>query len=39
MNESVMTASFAGHQPSLPDDRVLDNLVHIWTTAIYREGL
>jgi TetR/AcrR family transcriptional regulator, ethionamide resistance regulator len=39
MNESVMTASFAGHQPSLPDDRVLDNLVHIWTTSIYREGL
>ena len=35
MNESVMTATFAGHQPSLPDDRVLDNLVHIWTTSIY----
>ncbi|MGZ8802578.1 MAG: TetR/AcrR family transcriptional regulator [Mycobacterium sp.] len=35
MNESVMTASFAGHQPSLPDHRVLDNLVHIWTTSIY----
>lgn len=35
MNESVMTASFAGHQPALPDDRVLDNLVHIWTTSIY----
>jgi AcrR family transcriptional regulator len=39
LNESVMTASFAGHQPSLPDDRVLDNLVHIWTTSIYGEGL
>ena len=37
MNESVMTASFAGHQPSLSDDRVLDNLVHIWTTSIYGE--
>lgn len=35
MNESVMTASFAGHQPALADDRVLDNLVHIWTTSIY----
>ncbi|MGB0961777.1 MAG: TetR/AcrR family transcriptional regulator [Mycobacterium sp.] len=35
MNESVMTATFAGHQPSIPDDRVLDNLVHIWTTSIY----
>ena len=39
LNESVMTASFAGHQPSLPDDRVLDNLVHIWTTSIYGQGL
>lgn len=38
LNESVMTASFAGHQPSLPDDRVLDNLVHIWTTSIYGES-
>lgn len=37
MNESVMTASFAGHQPALPDDRVLDSLVHIWTTSIYGE--
>ena len=35
MNESVMTASFAGHQPALADDRVLDNLVHIWTASIY----
>jgi AcrR family transcriptional regulator len=35
MNESVMTASFAGHQPALADDRVLDNLVHVWTTSIY----
>lgn len=35
MNESVMTAAFAGHQPSIPDHRVLDNLVHIWTTSIY----
>ncbi len=30
-----MTSSFAGQQPSLPDDRVLDNLVHIWVTSIY----
>ncbi len=35
MNESVMTAAFAGHKPSIPDHRVLDNLVHIWTTSIY----
>ncbi len=38
MNESVMTAAFAGHQPSIPDHRVLDNLVHIWTTSIYGEA-
>ncbi|BBX67734.1 TetR/AcrR family transcriptional regulator [Mycolicibacterium psychrotolerans] len=35
MNESVMAAAFVGHQPSIPDHRVLDNLVHIWTSAIY----
>lgn len=37
MNESVMAATFAGHQPSIPDSRVLDNLVHVWTTSIYGE--
>jgi TetR/AcrR family transcriptional regulator, ethionamide resistance regulator len=35
MNESVMTASFAGQQPALPESQVLDSLVHIWTTSIY----
>ncbi len=35
MNEAVMVSSFGGHQPALPDDRVLDNLVHVWTTSIY----
>ncbi len=35
MNEAVMVSSFAGHEPALPDDRLLDNLVHIWTTSIY----
>ena len=35
MNESVMTAAFAGHQPSIPDRQVLDNLVHIWMASIY----
>lgn len=35
LNESVMTASFAGQTPALPVDRVLDNLVHIWLNAIY----
>jgi AcrR family transcriptional regulator len=35
LNEAVMTASFAGQTPALPDERVLDNLVHIWLNAIY----
>ncbi len=35
MNESVMAATFAGQQPAIPDHRVLDNLVHVWTTSIY----
>jgi TetR/AcrR family transcriptional regulator, ethionamide resistance regulator len=33
----VMISAFAGHKPGLPDDRVLDNLVHIWLNAIYGE--
>jgi TetR/AcrR family transcriptional regulator, ethionamide resistance regulator len=35
LNEAVMTASFAGQTPALPDERVLDNLVHIWLNTIY----
>lgn len=35
LNEAVMTASFAGQKPALPDDRVMDNLVHIWINAVY----
>lgn len=38
MNEAVMVSSFIGHQPALPDDRVLDNLVHVWVTSIYGES-
>ncbi|MCH9728844.1 MAG: TetR/AcrR family transcriptional regulator [Actinomycetia bacterium] len=39
MNEAVMAAAFAGHQPAIPDHRVLDNLAHIWTTSIYGDTL
>ena len=35
LNEAVMTASFAGQKPGLAEERVLDNLVHIWLNAIY----
>jgi AcrR family transcriptional regulator len=38
MNEAVMTSSIVGNQPSLPADRLLDTLVHIWSTSIYGEG-
>lgn len=38
MNESVMTSSFAGYQPSVPDERILDTLVHIWLKAIYGDA-
>lgn len=35
MNERVLLASFAAEQPSIPEGRVLDTLVHIWITCIY----
>ncbi len=35
MNERVQYASFAGEEPALPDDRVIDVLVEIWLRAIY----
>ncbi|MGE0216713.1 TetR/AcrR family transcriptional regulator [Mycolicibacterium sp.] len=38
LNEAVMTASFAGQRPALPDERVMDNLVHIWLAAIYGDS-
>jgi AcrR family transcriptional regulator len=37
MNERAMFASYAGEQPSVPADHVLDTLVHIWVTSIYGE--
>ncbi|MEZ0339466.1 TetR/AcrR family transcriptional regulator [Mycobacterium sp. pV006] len=38
LNEAVMTASFAGQRPAVPDERVLDNLVHIWMNAVYGDA-
>lgn len=38
MNERTLFASFAGERPSVPEARVLDTLVHIWTTSIYGEA-
>jgi AcrR family transcriptional regulator len=38
MNERALFASFAAEQPSVPEARVLDTLVHIWITSIYGEA-
>jgi TetR/AcrR family transcriptional regulator, ethionamide resistance regulator len=35
MNERVQYASFAGEQPALADERVIDVLVDIWLRTIY----
>ena len=38
LNEKVMLTSFAGERPSVPDDQLLDTLVHIWVSSIYGDG-
>ena len=35
MNERVLIASFSAETPAVPEDRVLDTLVHTWITTIY----
>jgi AcrR family transcriptional regulator len=35
MNERVLMAAFANERPAVPEDHVLDTLVHIWITTIY----
>jgi AcrR family transcriptional regulator len=37
LNEKVMLASFADDLPSVPKERLLETLVHIWVTSIYGE--
>lgn len=37
MNERALFSSFAVEQPSVPEERVLDTLVHIWVSSIYGE--
>lgn len=37
LNEKVMLTSFAQERPSVPDEQLLDTLVHIWVTSIYNE--
>jgi len=38
LNEKVMLSSFAGDRPSVPRERLLETLVHIWVTSIYGES-
>jgi TetR/AcrR family transcriptional regulator, ethionamide resistance regulator len=39
LNEKVMLTSFACDHPSVPRERVLETLVHIWVTSIYGDAL
>ena len=38
MNERVLIAAFADERPAVPENHVLDTLVHIWITTIYGEA-
>jgi AcrR family transcriptional regulator len=35
MNEGVLFSTFAGEQPSIPENDVIDTLTHIWLHAVY----
>jgi TetR/AcrR family transcriptional regulator, ethionamide resistance regulator len=37
LNEKVMLSSFAGDSPSVPNERLLETLVHIWVASVYGE--
>ena len=38
LNEKIMLTSFEQEVPSVPADRLLDTLTHIWLTSIYGNG-
>jgi len=31
-----MAATFTAEEPAIPEDRVIDTLVHIWLASIYQ---
>ncbi|MGO9929360.1 MAG: TetR/AcrR family transcriptional regulator [Mycobacterium sp.] len=35
LSERVMAATFTAEEPAIPEDRVIDTLVHIWLASIY----
>jgi TetR/AcrR family transcriptional regulator, ethionamide resistance regulator len=39
LNEKLMLSSFADDRPSVPKERLLETLVHIWVTSIYGESV
>ncbi len=38
LSERVMAATFTSEEPTIPEDRVIDTLVHIWLASIYENG-
>jgi AcrR family transcriptional regulator len=38
LNEKIMLTSFADDCPSVPDERLVETLVHIWVSSIYGEA-
>ncbi|CQD12119.1 TetR family transcriptional regulator [Mycobacterium lentiflavum] len=39
LSERVMAATFTSEEPAIPEDRVIDTLVHIWLASIYEDGI
>jgi TetR/AcrR family transcriptional regulator, ethionamide resistance regulator len=37
LSERLMTATFTTEEPAIPEDRVIDTLVHIWLASIYAD--
>ena len=37
LSERVMAATFTAEEASIPEDRVIDTLVHIWLASIYED--
>ena len=33
-----MAATFTSEEPAIPEERVIDTLVHIWLASIYEDG-
>jgi TetR/AcrR family transcriptional regulator, ethionamide resistance regulator len=36
LSERLMAATFTAEKPTIPEDRVIDTLVHIWLASIYQ---